>query len=128
MPLHITKRSSVCGPPPCTFTKPTPKVRIRPGQIRFPQADSLYIKTVPTIVIAPEMKIANLRFLFIPSVEPNFLPIKRDSGDLLLRASSVEFSIHPKPRPYVKSCLKSETHCGVGLGVAVADGAVTGVA
>lgn len=57
----------MCSPVPCTLTKPRPNVRTKPGQIRFPQADSLHNRTTPTIVIAPEIRIANMRLLFIPN-------------------------------------------------------------
>lgn len=46
--------------------------RTNPGQIRFPQADSLDNRTTPKIVIAPEIRTANLRFLFIPNTYPDF--------------------------------------------------------
>ena len=52
---------------------------------------------MPKVVITPEIKIANLRFLFIPNIEQTF--------------------------PHY---CRSDRYCGVGLGVA--DGAVTGVA
>jgi hypothetical protein len=68
----MNKRSSVWSPLPCTFTNPALKVIRTPGQIKNIKADSLYAIMMPTIVIAPEMRIADLRFLFIRSVEPTF--------------------------------------------------------